>query len=515
MHLTFWQPIPSPHQRGLLEALASAPWVTSVRLRYEAPLSAERRSQGWSDTEFVGVDVARIATGEIPCSGTDQVNIFTGFLTHPDVWGAFKRIPSGSPGLCLAYAEAPDLRGFAGFGRKIKYRIVAWRLRKQLHAVLALGDLGMDFYRGILGKHMPVIAFGYYDRSERDRVVQSESEPHDAKSEPHDAKSETSTTVNLTCVGSQLASDRDRSESSDAPDTASNSDSSRSPAAPRKAEPSVLSAIEPTSPFQPVEINVRVAGLIVAHSNLNLQLSGFEFGPISPFSQVSVLPAQPSGLKSQAPSITSQEPQVSNSPSSPPRHVAPMLGKIGAVHSNTRRLLFVGQCIWRKGLDQLLVALASMPPSTPPWVLDVIGSGGEVAVFMQLAEKLDLVDRVHFRAVVKSPALEQFYLRADLVIVPSRWDGWGMAVNEALFAGVPVMATDRCGASSVIKDLPRCVVLPAKHTEEWPEYLAEWLEWGGAMSSDRARLQKAAESLTGEAGAELLRKTIEQASKRR
>lgn len=133
---------------------------------------------------------------------------------------------------------------------------------------------------------------------------------------------------------------------------------------------------------------------------------------------------------------------------------------------------------------------------------------------MHLAEKLDLVDKVRFRDVVKGPALEKFYLRADLVIVPSRWDGWGMAVNEALFAGVPVAATDCCGAASVIKDLPRCLVLPAKRTEEWPEYLSEWLEWGGAMKSDRVRLQKAAESLTGEAGAELLRKTIDQARKR-
>jgi len=39
----------------------------------------------------------------------------------------------------------------------------------------------------------------------------------------------------------------------------------------------------------------------------------------------------------------------------------------------------------------------------------------------------------------------------DLMLLPSRHDGWGAAVNEALMAGVPVVASDRCGSSSLLK----------------------------------------------------------------
>lgn len=394
MHLTFWQPIPSPHQSGLFEALASAPWVSSVRLRYESPLSIERRAQGWEDAEFVGVDVARITEGEVPQSGGDQVNIFTGFLTHSGVWRAYNQLPTNAPGLRFAYAEAPELRGFAGWSKRIKYRLAAQRLSKGLDGVLALGKLGTDFYRDLLGAKVPVFTFGYYDRL----AVRE-------KPKAEDLEFESSKT-----------------------------------------------------------------------SGVSHQVSGLS----------------------------------SSSPQPPPMH-----GKIGVLPPGTRRLLFVGECIWQRGLDQLLVALAAMPPSTPSWVLDVVGVGTESYVLMQLAERLDLVDRVRFRGVVRGERLAGFYERANLVVVPSRWDGWGMAVNEALFAGVPVAASDKCGATSVIENLQRCLVLPAGKTKAWPELLSEWLEWGPASESEQTSLRTAAQKLTGEAGAEELRKTIEQARQRR
>ncbi len=439
MHLTFWQPIPSPHQRGLLEALASAPWVKSVRLRYESPLSVERRAQGWEDAEFVGVDVARIAEGEVPRTGADQVNIFTGFLTHPGVWAAFKRIPSGASGLCLAYAEAPEIRGVSGWGRRIKYRLAAWRLRKRLHGVLALGELGADFYRGLLGDRVPVTTFAYYDRL----ASWEKPETGDLKPETGDLKPET-----------------------------------------RDLKPETTDLEPETRDLKP--------------ETGDLELESSETSSLR--SQVSGLGLEPSGLPS--------EPSLGTYVAPVPRHSAPMLGKIGALQPTTRRLLFVGQCIWRNGLDQLLVALASMPPSTPAWVLDVVGVGTESYVFMQLAERLDLVDRVRFRGVQRGEALDRLYEKAHLIIVPSRWDGWGMSVNEALFAEVPVAATTTCGAASVIENLQRCLVLPSDKTKAWPELLSEWLEWGPANDGERISLRAAAQKLTGEAGAAELQKAL-------
>lgn len=494
MHLTFWQPIPSPHQRGLLEALASAPWVKSVRLRYESPLSDERRAQGWEDAEFVGVDVARITPGEVPRSGADQVNIFTGFNTYLGVWAVFKRIPTRAPGLCLAYAEAPELYGLWGFRRKIKYRVHAWRLGNRLDAVLALGELGARFYKGLLGARVPVTEFGYYDRSERDRVVQPDPDANTKNSDKGSGSEQSQVSYPPASGLSSQGSSLPRQASGVPPD---------SPA----LSPQVPESQFGTESPPPVtglnlfaDTNLVINGLDLQSGSLSLPLSsnrspGFTYK----------LPERDQVPTATSSVIRSEGARISSAS----RHPAPMLGKIGALQPNTRRLLYVGECILRKGLDQLLIALANLPPSAPPWILDVVGTGSEGHVFMKLSEQLDLVDRVRFRNLVKGDALDQFYLRAALVIVPSRWDGWSMAVNEALFAGIPVAVTDRCGASSVIKNLPRCMVLPANRIKEWPELLIEWLEWGTPTPSDRARLQKAAESLTGEVGAEELKTVIE------
>ena len=40
----------------------------------------------------------------------------------------------------------------------------------------------------------------------------------------------------------------------------------------------------------------------------------------------------------------------------------------------------------------------------------------------------------------------------DLLVLPSRYDGWGVVVNEALMCGVPVVVSSACGAKELIKD---------------------------------------------------------------
>lgn len=473
MHFTFWQPTPSLHQRGLMEALVCAPWVKSVRLRYETPLSPDDLTQDRHGGVFAGVDIAPIAEGENPVIGTDQVHVFSGILTHVTIASVLKRVPEKAPCVVLAYAEAPDLTGFSGLGRRIIYYLAFLRLRYRLDAVLALGELGEKYYSSLLSNKIPVREFFYYDRVEKDRLVI-----------PDRREEKTESPAKLT---------------------------------PEKDSPPIACEYEGleikpiSSESEPFPDFLNKINLIVSGFQLKDQSLGFyRVGVTSPGFVVQVPKQESVGLKD----VKSIDIAAATYPSGS-RHPAPMLGKIGAVQPNTRRLLYVGEITWSKGLDNLLIALASLRPSTPPWILDVIGDGSELPFFIELAESLDLVDKVRFRPKATGASLDRHYLRADLVILPSRWDGWGMAVNEALFAGVPVAATDRCGAASFIKNLPGCTILPANRTKRWPDLIAECLVWGIPIRSDRVRLQKAAERLTGEAGAEILQKTIEQASKRR
>jgi glycosyltransferase involved in cell wall biosynthesis len=56
-------------------------------------------------------------------------------------------------------------------------------------------------------------------------------------------------------------------------------------------------------------------------------------------------------------------------------------------------------------------------------------------------------ERVEFVGFKDWDALPELYASADVLCVPSRYDGWGLVVPEGLASGVPVIATDRMGAA--------------------------------------------------------------------
>lgn len=112
------------------------------------------------------------------------------------------------------------------------------------------------------------------------------------------------------------------------------------------------------------------------------------------------------------------------------------------------RLLFVGQLIARKGVDELLRALALN--STRDWRLEVIGEGPERDALRSLATSLGLAGRIEWRPFAGNAEARACMAGADLLVLPSRFDGWGVVVNEALMAGTRVLVSDACGAADLI-----------------------------------------------------------------
>ena len=102
-----------------------------------------------------------------------------------------------------------------------------------------------------------------------------------------------------------------------------------------------------------------------------------------------------------------------------------------------RVFLFSGSLIARKGVDLLTAAFARLAREVPNVRLRIVGDGEFRAVS-------DRVDFVGFRDWHELP---REYAAADVLCVPSRYDGWGLVVTEGLAAGLPVIATDRMGAA--------------------------------------------------------------------
>lgn len=150
------------------------------------------------------------------------------------------------------------------------------------------------------------------------------------------------------------------------------------------------------------------------------------------------------------------------------------------------RLLFLGHLIRRKGVDVLLAALANL--RSLGWILEIVGDGPECTALVEQARRLDIAARVVFRGALPNEAVHQVLQGADLLVVPSRFDGWAAVVNEALMAGTPVICTDQCGASDLVRAPERGKVISANAPDALAGAIAERIAEGRVEPITRERL---------------------------
>jgi glycosyltransferase involved in cell wall biosynthesis len=107
------------------------------------------------------------------------------------------------------------------------------------------------------------------------------------------------------------------------------------------------------------------------------------------------------------------------------------------------RLLSVGAVVPRKGFDVLIAALATL--ADLPWHLTIAGDRGrDPKTAVQLdgdIARVQLGDRVAVLGAVSAEGLAELYAGADLFVLASRFEGYGMAYAEAIAHGLPVIGT--------------------------------------------------------------------------
>ena len=104
------------------------------------------------------------------------------------------------------------------------------------------------------------------------------------------------------------------------------------------------------------------------------------------------------------------------------------------------RLLFLGHLSARKGVGELLAALARPALSARDWRLDLAG-GGEVERFRARARELGLSERCRFHGWLGQEATFDLLRTADVLVLPSHAEGQAMALLEAMAHGLAILAT--------------------------------------------------------------------------
>lgn len=125
--------------------------------------------------------------------------------------------------------------------------------------------------------------------------------------------------------------------------------------------------------------------------------------------------------------------------------------------SEGRYIVTVGQFIYRKGMDLLLRAATELPKDVGIYFIG--GTPTEEYILLRNIAKLN---NVHFIPFTDKENLKKWYGGAEIMVLPTREDIWGLVVNEALAQGTPVVTTDRCIAGlELVKDEENGYIVPA------------------------------------------------------
>ena len=176
------------------------------------------------------------------------------------------------------------------------------------------------------------------------------------------------------------------------------------------------------------------------------------------------------------------------------------------LRSTRVRVLFVGQFIELKRVDVLIGVLGRLTERN--FELAVVGSGPLEQQLRHLAER-ELPGRVDWVGRLPLVAVPAEMARADCLVLPSRHDGWGAVVSEALMVGTPVICSDACGSAGVVLQSKQGGTFPVNDTETLSHLLDGMISSGPLNESERARLASWASCLGGRAGADYLLEILE------
>ncbi|HSE37099.1 MAG TPA: glycosyltransferase family 4 protein [Blastocatellia bacterium] len=131
------------------------------------------------------------------------------------------------------------------------------------------------------------------------------------------------------------------------------------------------------------------------------------------------------------------------------------------------RLLFAGSCVQQKGVEELIEALALVRDL--PLLLDLAGPRDIEPSFnrrlVSLINAHHLADRVTFHGLVDSQALARLYASADIFVFPSRYEGYGIVLAEAMRMGLPIVAADNGPVAEILANNENALIVPVRDSK--------------------------------------------------
>ena len=116
-------------------------------------------------------------------------------------------------------------------------------------------------------------------------------------------------------------------------------------------------------------------------------------------------------------------------------------------------LLYVGRLVPEKGVALLLHAFAELKRRGVKIKLVIVGQGPQFNELRSLSQQLGVAASVYFTGYIPDEEVNHLYHIADLAVVPSYYEPFGIVALESMVRGTPTLVADTCGLGEIIDDM--------------------------------------------------------------
>jgi glycosyltransferase involved in cell wall biosynthesis len=112
-----------------------------------------------------------------------------------------------------------------------------------------------------------------------------------------------------------------------------------------------------------------------------------------------------------------------------------------------KHLIYIGYLVPRKNVGKLIEIIERLSEKRDDFVLDILGDGSEKRMLEKMVEEKGLKDVVLFHGFVQKIDLPEYFAQGTCFLFQTDFDIWGLVLNEAMAAGVPVISSVTAGAT--------------------------------------------------------------------
>ena len=124
-------------------------------------------------------------------------------------------------------------------------------------------------------------------------------------------------------------------------------------------------------------------------------------------------------------------------------------GKIS--QGTSKKFLAVGRFSHlHKGFDLLIEAFHIFAEKNKEWTLDIVGEGPEEPMYRELIKKYKLEERITIHPFTNH--IQEYYSKAQVYVLSSRWEGFGLVLVEAMAHGLPIISSDLPTSKEIMGD---------------------------------------------------------------